>query len=101
VRKTITPAILFGLAALPLTARADPTVTVTAKKATVARQLDKTVHQVADTPRAANGSAQDVLQATPEVSVTADGRIAVKGNTQVTVAPTSPASKSSRIRPPR
>jgi len=81
----IPTAILFGLAALPLTALADPTVTVTAKKATVARQLDKTVHQVADTPRAANGSAQDVLQATPEVSVTADGQIAVKGNTQVTV----------------
>jgi outer membrane receptor protein involved in Fe transport len=85
VRKTITPAILFGLAALSLTARADPTVTVTAKKETVARQLDKTVYQVADTPRAANGSAQDVLQATPEVSVTADGQIAVKGNTRVTV----------------
>ena len=85
MRKTISPAILFGLAALPLTARADPTVTVTAKKETVARQLDKTVHQVADTPRAANGSAQDVLQATPEVSVTADGQIAVKGTTQVTV----------------
>ena len=78
-------AILLGLAALPSTARADPTVTVTAKKETVARQLDKTVYQIGDTPRAANGSAQDVLQATPEVAVTADGQIAVKGNTQVTV----------------
>ena len=85
MRKTITPAILCGLAALPATVRADPTVTVTAKKETVARQLDKTVYQVGDAPRAANGSAQDVLQATPEVSVTADGQIAVKGNTQVTV----------------
>jgi outer membrane receptor protein involved in Fe transport len=93
VQKTIRSAILCGLAALPVTARAGdgdgdpgaPTVTVTAKKAAVARKLDKTVYQVADTPRAANGSAQDVLQATPEVSVTADGQIAVKGNTQVTV----------------
>jgi outer membrane receptor protein involved in Fe transport len=91
VQKTIRSAFLCGLAALPLTARAGdgdpagPTVTVTARKAAVARQLDKTVYQVADTPRAANGSAQDVLQATPEVSVTADGQIAVKGNTQVTV----------------
>ena len=71
VQKTIRSAFLCGLAALPLTARAGdgdpaaPTVTVTAKKAAVARQLDKTVYQVADTPRAANGSAQDVLQAIP------------------------------------
>jgi outer membrane receptor protein involved in Fe transport len=84
-------AILSGLAALPTMARAGaddpagPTVTVTAKKAAVVRKLDKTVYQVADTPRAANGSAQDILQSTPEVSVTADGQIAVKGNTQVTV----------------
>jgi outer membrane receptor protein involved in Fe transport len=83
--KTITSATLFGLATLPAAVRADPTVTITAKKEAVARQLDKTVYQVGDTPRAANGSAQDVLQATPEVSVTADGQIAVKGNTQVTV----------------
>jgi len=81
----IRTATLFGLAALPAAVHADPTVTITAKKEAVARQLDKTVYQVADTPRAANGSAQDVLQATPEVSVTADGQIAVKGNTQVTV----------------
>jgi hypothetical protein len=85
VLRTITPAILFGLAALPASVRADPTVTVTAKKEAVVRNLDKTVHQVGDMARAANGSAQDVLQATPEVSVTADGQIAVKGNTQVTV----------------
>jgi hypothetical protein len=90
VRKTILSTLLCGLGALPAAARAgdetpSPTVTVTAKKEAVARQLDKTVYRVADTPRAANGSAQDVLQATPGVSVTADGQIAVKGNTQVTV----------------
>jgi outer membrane receptor protein involved in Fe transport len=60
-------------------------VTVTAKKEAVVKKIDKTVYDVAAMPRAANGSAQDVLQATPELAVTADGQIAVKGNTQVTV----------------
>lgn len=79
------------LSALPVHTRAqtaDPataTVTVTAKKETVVKKIDKTVYNVADTPRAANGSAQDVLQATPELSVAADGAIAVRGNRQVTV----------------
>jgi outer membrane receptor protein involved in Fe transport len=86
-------AMLFGLAALPVVSGAcaqtlDPatqTVTVTAKKEAVVKKLDKTVHDVANAPRAPNGSAQDLLQATPDVSVTADGHIAVKGNKQVTV----------------
>jgi len=84
-------AIAIGLAALPAAASAQdsgpitPTVTVTAKKALVVKQLAKTVHDVSNSARAANGTAQDVLQSTPEVSVSADGRIAVKGNTQVTV----------------
>jgi outer membrane receptor protein involved in Fe transport len=87
--------MLFGLAALapPLlpdvcaqeTDPATQTVTVTAKKEPVVKKLDKTVVDVSNAPRAANGSAQDVLQSTPEVSVTADGGIAVKGNKQVTV----------------
>jgi outer membrane receptor protein involved in Fe transport len=89
--RTIVSAILSGLVALPMQTRAqdpaNPTVTVTvkAKKQAVVRKLDKTVYDVANMPRAANGSAQDVLQSTPEVSVTADGKIAVKGNSQVTV----------------
>lgn len=62
-----------------------PTVTVTAAPAPVVRKLDKTVVDVASMPRAANGTAQDVLQATPELSVAADGSIAVKGNANVTV----------------
>ncbi|USX24644.1 TonB-dependent receptor [Oxalobacteraceae bacterium OTU3CINTB1] len=49
------------------------------------KKLDKTVYDVANVPRAANGTAQDVLQSTPELSVSADGQIAVKGNPQVTV----------------
>jgi outer membrane receptor protein involved in Fe transport len=62
-----------------------PTVTVTARKAAVVKKIDRTVYDVSNSARAANGSAQDVLQATPELAVTADGGIAVKGNTQVTV----------------
>lgn len=49
VLKTMSPAILSGLAALPASVRADPTFTVTARKEAVARQLGKTVHQVGDT----------------------------------------------------
>jgi outer membrane receptor protein involved in Fe transport len=82
-------AFMCGLVALHVEARADdpepPKVTVAAKKAAVVKKVDKTVHDVADMPRAANGTAQDVLQSTPEVSVTADGKISVKGNSQVTV----------------
>ncbi len=83
------PAI--GLAVLPLAVGAQeadavtPTVTVTGKKEAVIRKIDKTVYDVSSLPRAANGSAHDVLQATPEVSVSADGSIAVRGNPQVTV----------------
>jgi len=87
--------VCCALAALPLAAPAQdqqdqqapvtPAVVVTGVRATVVKQLDKTVHDVTGLARAANGSAQDVLQATPEVSVTADGRIAVKGNAQVTI----------------
>ncbi|WP_177196773.1 TonB-dependent receptor [Duganella sp. CF517] len=62
-----------------------PTVTVTAKKQSVVKKIDKTVYDTANMPRAANGTTQDVLQSTPEVSVSADGQIAVKGNAQVTV----------------
>jgi len=82
---------LSGLVALPSQTHAqeeDPAtqkVTVTARKAPVVRKLDKTVYNVADAPQAANGSAQDILQALPEVAVTADGQIAVKGNSRVTV----------------
>lgn len=83
-------ALLFVvLVALPLVARAEepvtPTVTVTAKKEPVVKKIDKTVYDVSNMPRAANGTAQDVLQSTPEISVSNDGRISVKGNSQVTV----------------
>ena len=91
--QSIVQLILFMLAALPMATRAQEepslppatTVTVTAKREPVAKKIDKTVYDVSSMPRAANGTAQDVLQSTPEVSVSADGRIAVKGNTQVTV----------------
>lgn len=83
--------ILLGLVALPVASRAQEkepasaTVVVAGKREAVVKKLDKTVYDVANSTRAANGTAQDVLQSTPEVSVSADGHIAVKGNTQVTV----------------
>ena len=84
-----TALILAGLAALPALTRAQdqasPTVTVTGTKQAVVKKLDKTVYDVSNVPKAANGTAQDVLQATPELSVSADGQISVKGNAQVTV----------------
>ena len=74
---------------LPVESRAEElassTVTVTGKKEAVIKKIDKTVYDVSNMPRAANGTAQDVLQSTPEISVTADGQISVKGNSQVTV----------------
>jgi outer membrane receptor protein involved in Fe transport len=81
-------ALLPGLGALPAAGADEPasqTVTVTGKKAAVVKKIDKTVYDVSDLPKAANGTAQDVLQSTPELSVTADGHISVKGNAQVTV----------------
>lgn len=81
--------ISWLLAALAPDARAGdpatPSVTVTGKRAAVVRKVDRTVHDVSNMPRAANGTAQDVLQSTPGVSVTADGQISVEGNTRVTV----------------
>ncbi|WP_402721345.1 TonB-dependent receptor [Janthinobacterium rivuli] len=81
--------LLAGLVTLPLEIRAQEsesqTVTITGKKEPVVKKIDKTVYDVSNMARAENGSGQDVLQSTPEVSVTADGRISVKGNSQVTV----------------
>lgn len=100
--------LLSSFVVLRPAARADdgepvaPAVVVTARKAPVVKKLDKTVYNVADLPRAANGSAQDVLQSTPGLAVAADGRIAVKGNGQVTVLvdgkPTAMLSGSSEER---
>ena len=80
---------LLGLAAVPVPPpQEEPaiaTVTVNSKKPPVSRKVDKTVHDVSDLARAASGTAQDVLQSTPNVSVSADGQIAVNGNKNVTV----------------
>ena len=64
---------------------ASATVIISGAKVPVVRKLDKTVYDAAGMPRAANGTAQDVLQSTPELSVSPDGKISVKGNSQVTV----------------
>lgn len=77
--------LLIIAAQAQLEVAAPQTVTVAAPKEAVVKKIDKTVYDVSNAPRAANGSAQDVLQATPELSVSADGKIAVRGNPQVTV----------------
>lgn len=90
LRMTLT-VIPCGQILLPIVAHAedqDPpptTVIVSGKKEAVVRKLDKTVYDAAGMPRAVNGTAQDVLQSTPELSVSPDGQISVKGNSQVTV----------------
>jgi outer membrane receptor protein involved in Fe transport len=76
------------LALAPLAAHAQDagtTVTVEGKKKPVKKAIDSTSYDVSNSQKAANGTAQDVLQAIPGVSVTADGQISVKGQSQVTV----------------
>ena len=89
MNRTALAVALMALVALPLATLAEEpeiqTVTITAKKEERVKKIDKTVHDVSNMPKAANGTAQDVLQSTPDVSVTAEGRISVKGNSQVTV----------------
>ena len=64
---------------------ATTTVTVTSQKKAVVKALDKTVYDESHNPRAATGSAYDVLQATPTVTVTPNGDISVKGERKVEV----------------
>ena len=49
------------------------------------KKLDKTVYSTVNNAKAESGTAQDVLQSTPTVSVSPDGDIAIKGNHNVTV----------------
>ena len=80
---------LLLLTLLPLCAhaqdRSDTSVTVEGRKKPVKKTADGVSYDVSNSPKAANGTAQDVLQALPGVSVTADGQISVKGQTNVTV----------------
>jgi len=69
----------------PADTAAPTTVVVTAPKTDVVKRIDKTVYNPANEPKAVNGSAQDVLQSAPGVSVTADGALSVKGDGHVTV----------------
>ncbi len=64
---------------------ANSSVTILGKKAEVTKKIDRTVYDVSNLPRAAIGTAQDVLQSTPQISVAPDGKISVNGNSNVTV----------------
>jgi len=79
------PVALFPVAVRAQDTPAATTVVVTAPKAGIVKKIDKTVYTPGDAPKAANGTAQDVLQSTSGVSVTAEGALSVKGNANVTV----------------
>ncbi|MGN6424846.1 MAG: TonB-dependent receptor domain-containing protein [Asticcacaulis sp.] len=86
MRRSHLPVMLLALAPLVAHAQdAGTTITVEGKKRPVKKAIDSTTYDVSNSPKAANGTAQDVLQAVPGVSVTADGQISVKGQSQVTV----------------
>lgn len=63
----------------------DTSVVVKGQKKPVTKKIDKTVYNAGDNPKSESGTAQDVLQSTPSVSVSPDGNIAVKGNANATV----------------
>jgi outer membrane receptor for ferrienterochelin and colicin len=91
MRKTHLPVMLLAFAPLIVHAQqsAEPetgtTVTVQGKTGAVKNVSGGTSYDVSNSPKAVNGTAQDVLQSLPGVSVTADGQISVKGQPQVTV----------------
>ena len=71
--------------AAPADASTTTTVVVVAPKADIVKKIDKTVYTPGNNPKAANGTAQDVLQSTPGVSVSNDGALSIKGNGNVTL----------------
>jgi iron complex outermembrane receptor protein len=61
------------------------TVTITASKPLIERQLDRTVMNVAGSVLAAGNSAMDILERAPGVSIDKDDNISLKGKQGVTV----------------
>lgn len=60
-------------------------VTVTGEKAAISLQLDKKVFEVGKDILSQNGSANDVLNGVPAVTVNATGGVSLRGNSNVTV----------------
>lgn len=61
----------------------DRTITVKAERPTVARTVNSTTYDVRNNAQAQAGTAADVLNTIPSVSVTENGAVSVRGNGQV------------------
>lgn len=66
-------------------ANGDNPVVVTAQKPAVQNKIDRKVYDTKQDPQAATGSAGDILNNVPSVTVDADGTVALRGNTNVQV----------------
>lgn len=60
-------------------------IEVTAERATVRMEVDRTVFHARNLPSAAGGNATDVLRNVPSVDVDADGQVSVRGSSNVVV----------------
>ena len=77
--------IAAGTLAITTTAASLETVTVTAERAAFVNNIDKKVFNVGKDIMAAGGSASDILQNVPSVTVDIDGNVALRGSANVTI----------------
>ena len=63
----------------------DTTVVVKGKKAPVTHRIDGTVYDESQNPKAATGTAADVLKTVPQVSVSPEGEVKLRGDGNVQV----------------
>ncbi len=61
------------------------TITVTAQKPAIQHKVDRDVYDVTQDPDAATGTASDVMNNIPAVTVDTDGTVALRGNSNVQV----------------
>lgn len=82
---TANPSISLGVLQLVPSARAMKEVVVNSKKALIERKLDKTIVNVDASITSSGGTALEVLEKSPGVSVDKDGNIGLKGKAGVVV----------------
>ncbi len=78
---TKTTVVRLPITYLQLAERGLAAVTVTGQRATASMQLDKQVITAKSFQNAANGTGLDLLRRMPNVTVTTEGEIALRGNT--------------------
>ncbi|MDA0874814.1 MAG: TonB-dependent receptor, partial [Bacteroidetes bacterium] len=84
----ITPSttrIELGIIRLRLDAAVLDGIQVTAERAEVAFEIDRTVYNTRDQITSAGGSATDVLQNIPSVEVDVDGNVSLRGNQNINI----------------